>query len=127
MRLKVRIGVVVALAVIVTILAVMVIVYRGSRSVTVEDVLAHPKSFKGRVVHVEGTADRATPRVMGYRVFRLSDGGSDIWVLSKLGAPADGTRVVVHGRVMTGPDVGVPVIGSIALGTCLVEEDRTEP
>jgi hypothetical protein len=126
-RLKVRIGVVVTLAVIVTVLAVMVVVHRGSRSVTVDEVLAQPKAYKGRIVHVEGTADRVSPRVVGYRVFRLTDGASSVWVLSKLGAPADGSRIVVHGRVMTGPQLGVPMLGSIALGTCLVEEDRTEP
>lgn len=127
MRLKLRIGVVLALAVIVAVLAVLVVVRTGSRSVSVQDLAAKPDAFNGRVVDVEGTADSITPAVAGYRVFRLSDDASSVWVVSKLGSPADGARIIVHGRVATALQLDLPVIDSVNLGTFLVEERREIP
>lgn len=122
-----RIGVVLALAVIVAVLAVLVVVRTGSRTVSIQDVVAEPDAFSGRVVEVEGVADSITPAVAGYRAFRLTDGGSSVWVVSKLECPADGARIIVHGRIATAFQVDLPVIESANLGTFLVEEGREAP
>jgi len=111
----------------VLVLAILVIARTSAHDVSAQQLLADPEAFYGKVVRVEGTADMVTPRVAGYRAFRLTDEEASVWVVSRLGAPVDGSRVVVQGKVTTGVRTRLSVLGVVNVGTFIVEDKRGEP
>jgi hypothetical protein len=124
-RMKVRIAVVAILGVLVLIAGVLVLMRTGTRTATVEKVLDNPGSYYGHLVRVEGTVSDDMPGVPGFHVFRLDDGTGKVWVITRLSAPSSGARIEVEGHVETGAKTGIPIVGSITVGTFMLEEKRS--
>lgn len=128
MSLRTRAVIVGVLGLLALCAGILVLQRTGSRETTIADVLAAPDDYNGSLVRVSGRASDITPiDVQGYRVFRLSDdAGKSIWVVTKQGAPTDGSAIQVEGRANTGIAADLPVIGKLQLGTYLIEEQRLD-
>jgi hypothetical protein len=73
----------------------------GARSIN--DVLADPAKYRDRSVTVHGTVENAVSAA-GRGVYRITDGGQGLWVVTTSGAPRNGARVDVTGRLQDGYD-----------------------
>ena len=77
-----------------------------------------PARYRGKEV---GIAGRVTDSygIPGYGAYEIDDGTGRLWVVTKRGAPARGSRVGAKGYVQTGI-----TFGGRSYGTVLEETDR---
>lgn len=92
----------------------------------INDILADPGRYHNQQVTVAGTVTESVS-VLGRGAYRISDGGSSIWVVTTRGAPRKGARVKVTGQVQEGFDLGVfggLIPESIRSGVVLLESSH---
>lgn len=75
----------------------------GAKSVN--QVIADPTRYRNGTVTVRGTVDQSAS-IAGRGAYRISDGGQGLWVVTTSGAPRQGARVDVTGRLQDGYDLG---------------------
>jgi len=76
---------------------------------------------------VRGTGDQRIS-VLGRGAFRIVDGDQGLWVVTNSGAPRQGARVDVTGRIQDGFDfsgLGIKLPGPVQNGLVLVESSRS--
>jgi hypothetical protein len=98
----------------------------GARSIN--DLLADPAKYANQSVTVRGTVEQ-TASVVGRGAYRITDRGQGLWVVTTSGAPRQGARVDVTGRLQDGYDLGafgnvLKLPGSLQSGLVLVEESH---
>ena len=74
----------------------------GARSIN--DLLADPAKYRNQSVTVRGTVEESAS-VTGRGVYRITDRGQGLWVVTTSGAPGKGARVDVTGRLQDGYDL----------------------
>lgn len=90
------------------ILAFMVVLFALSVAgcgTTINQVLADPARFRNQTITVRGTVDQSAS-VLGRGAYRITDNGQSLWVVTTGGAPRNGARVEVTGRIQEGFDLG---------------------
>jgi hypothetical protein len=108
-------------------LGILVRVRSASHTATIQEVLADPGKYEGKVVRLSGEASAVSPvSVRGFHVFRLTDDTGSIWVLTRQSAPQSGTQIRLQGRVGSGLEADLPVIGKVGVGPAayFIEEKR---
>jgi hypothetical protein len=98
----------------------------GARSIN--DVLADPAKYRNQSITVRGTVDQSAS-VLGRGAYRITDGSQGLWVVTNSGAPRQGARVDVTGRLQDGYDLSVfgnvlKLPGSLQSGLVLVESSH---
>jgi hypothetical protein len=84
------------------ILVTVVLAGCGARSIN--QVLADPAKYRNTTVTVRGTVAESAS-IMGRGAYRITDGGQGLWVVTTGGAPRQGARVNVTGRLQDGYDL----------------------
>jgi hypothetical protein len=64
----------------------------------INQVLADPARYRNQTITVRGTVGQSAS-VLGRGIYRLDDGGQSLWVVTTSGAPRQGARVDVTGRL----------------------------
>jgi hypothetical protein len=94
---------------------------------SINQVLTDPGKFRNQNVTVRGTVDQSIS-VLGRGAFRIVDGDQGLWVVTNSGAPRQGARVDVTGRIQDGFDfsgLGIKLPGPVQNGLVLVESSRS--
>lgn len=94
----------------------------GCGATTINHVLAEPGRYADKDVTLSGQVVKSSS-VLGKGAYMLDDGTGRVWVVTKVGAPRQGARVEVKGRVRDVVNLGgildlPPEVGS---GLVLVE------
>jgi hypothetical protein len=98
----------------------------GARSIN--DLIADPAKYRNRSVTVGGTVEQSAS-VAGRGAYLIADRGQSLWVVTTSGAPRQGARVKVTGRLQDGYDLGVfanviKIPGSLKSGLVLLESSH---
>jgi hypothetical protein len=98
----------------------------GARSIN--ELLADPTKYRNQSVTVRGTVAQSAS-VLGKGAYRITDGDQGLWVVTTGGAPRQGARVDVKGRLQDGYDLGVfgnilRLPGSLQSGLVFIEESH---
>ena len=98
----------------------------GARSIN--EVLADPSRYRNQSVTVRGTVDQSAT-LLGRGAYRIVDGSQGLWVVTTGGAPREGARVDVKGRLQDGYDLSafgsiLKIPGALQSGVVLVEESH---
>jgi hypothetical protein len=99
----------------------------GCGAKSINQVLTDPGKYRNQSVTVHGTVDQSVS-VLGRGAFRIVDGDQGLWVVTNSGAPRQGARVNVTGRLQDGFDLaglGVKLPGGVQSGLVLVESSRS--
>jgi hypothetical protein len=72
---------------------------------TINQIRADPAKYRNQDVTVRGTVAQSAS-VMGKGAYKLTDGDDSLWVVTGGGAPRNGARVDVTGRIQDGYDLG---------------------
>lgn len=81
-------------------------------------ITSDPARYRNKEVGIVGTVTDSYG-VPGYGAYEIDDGTGKIWVVTRRGAPARGSRVGAKGHVQTGI-----TFGGRSYGTVLEETDR---
>ena len=73
-------------------------------SKSINQVLADPSRFRNQEITVRGTVAQSAS-VAGRGAYRIVDGDQGLWVVTNAGAPRQGARVDVTGRLQDGFDL----------------------
>jgi len=73
-------------------------------SKSINQVLAHPTRYRNQEITVRGTVAQSAS-VAGRGAYRIVDGDQGLWVVTTGGAPRQGARVEVTGRLQDGFDL----------------------
>lgn len=108
------------------ILVTVVLAGCGARSIN--QVLADPAKYRNTTVTVRGTVAESAS-VMGRGAYRITDGGQGLWVVTTGGAPRQGARVNVTGRLQDGYDLSafgnvLKLPDSLKSGLVLIESSH---
>jgi hypothetical protein len=71
---------------------------------SINQVLADPTRFRNQEITVRGTVAQSAS-VAGRGAYRIVDGDQGLWVVTNAGAPRQGARVDVTGRLQDGFDL----------------------
>jgi hypothetical protein len=98
----------------------------GARSIN--QLLADPAKYRNQSVTVRGTVEQSAS-VLGKGAYRITDRGQGLWVVTNSGAPRQGARVDVTGRLQDGYDLGafasvLKLPGGLQSGLVLVESSH---
>jgi hypothetical protein len=98
----------------------------GARSIN--ELLADPAKYRNQSVTVRGTVAQSAS-VLGKGAYRITDGDQGLWVVTSSGAPRQGARVDVKGRLQDGYDLSafgniLKLPGSLQSGLVLIEESH---
>ena len=98
----------------------------GARSIN--DLIADPAKYRNRSVTVGGTVEQSAS-LLGRGAYLIADRGQTLWVVTTGGAPRQGARVKVTGRLQDGYDLGVlanviKLPGSLKSGLVLLESSH---
>lgn len=98
----------------------------GARSIN--ELLADPAKYRNQSVTVRGTVGQSAS-VLGKGAYRITDGDQGLWVVTTSGAPRQGARVDVKGRLQDGYDLSafgniLKLPGSMQSGLVLIEESH---
>ena len=98
----------------------------GARSIN--ELLADPAKYRNQSVTVRGTVAQSAS-VLGKGAYRITDGDQGLWVVTASGAPRQGARVDVKGRLQDGYDLSafgniLKLPGSLQSGLVLIEESH---
>lgn len=108
------------------ILSTVVLAGCGARSIN--QVLADPAKYRNTTVTVRGTVAESAS-VLGRGAYRITDGGQGLWVVTTGGAPRQGARVNVTGRLQDGYDLSgfgnvLKIPESLKSGLVLIESSH---
>ncbi len=92
---------------------------------TINQILAEPGRFAGQEVTVGGQVVKSAS-VLGRGAYQIDDGTGTLWVVTKRGAPRQGARVAVKGRVRDVVNLGeiVPLPPEVGSGLVLIETEH---
>jgi hypothetical protein len=92
---------------------------------TINQVLAEPGRYADKEVTVGGEVVKSVS-LLGRGAYQLDDGTGRLWVVTKKGAPRQGARVAVKGRVRDVVNLGeiVPLPPEVASGLVMVETEH---
>ena len=85
---------------------------------SISKILADPGRYRDKEVGITGTVTDAYG-VLNTGAYEIDDGTGKIWVVTRRGVPARGSRIGAKGRVYTGFN-----LGGRSFGTVLEESDR---
>jgi hypothetical protein len=111
-----------SLAVCLAALAMLLIAGCNQHTDKISDIVSDPAHYAGKEVTIAGEVTQRYELPLGLTnvaAYRVSDGTSQIWVLSRAGAPVVGDRVGLKGIVH---EEGT--IAKIALGSVIEEKGR---
>jgi hypothetical protein len=89
---------------------VTVVATAGCGAKRINDLLADPARYRNQSVTVRGTVAQSAS-ILGRGAYRITDGDQGLWVVTTSGAPRQGARVDVTGRLEDGYDLSA--FGSI--------------
>lgn len=92
---------------------------QGCASVKIGRINADPSRYYNQTVRVDGTVTTSVG-LLGTGGYQIDDGTGTIFVISRTGVPAGGSRVTVTGRVMG----GAQILGR-TVGTAIREDHHT--
>lgn len=92
MRVTTRRGTTAVLAIL------LAVTLSGCASTSINDVLAEPGRYREKEVTVGGRVVKSAS-VLGRGAYQIEDGSGSLWVVTKEGAPRQGAKVKVKGRV----------------------------
>lgn len=100
----------------------------GCGAKSINQVLADPTRYRNGSVTVRGTVAESAS-VMGRGAYRITDGDQGLWVVTTSGAPRQGARVDVTGRLQDGYDLSafgniLKLPGSLQSGLVLIESSH---
>ncbi len=109
------------------VLLALVLVAAGCAT-SINDVLADPAKYRDRSVTVAGTVAESAS-LAGRGAYRITDGAQGLWVVTTSGAPRQGARVRVTGRVQDAYDLSafgsvLKLPGSARSGLVLIESSH---
>lgn len=95
---------------------------------TINQLLADPAKYRNQTVTVRGTVAQSAS-IAGRGAYRLTDRDQGLWVVTTSGAPRQGARVDVTGRLQDGYDLSafgsvIQLPGSLRSGLVLIEESH---
>jgi hypothetical protein len=98
----------------------------GARSIN--EVLADPAKYRNQSVTVRGTVDQSAS-LLGRGAYQITDRGQGLWVVTTGGAPRQGARVDVTGRLQDAYDLSafgklLKLPASVQSGLVLIEESH---
>lgn len=104
------------------------VVLAGCGAKSINQVLADPAKYRNTSVTVRGTVAESAS-IMGRGAYRLTDGGQGLWVVTTGGAPRQGARVNVTGRLQDGYDLSafgnvLKIPESLKSGLVLIESSH---
>lgn len=97
----------------------------GACRTTINQLLAEPGRYADKEVTVGGDVVKSAS-VLGRGAYQIDDGTGTVWVVTKRGAPRQGARVAVKGRVRDVVNLGdlVPLPPEVGSGLVIVETDH---
>jgi len=104
-------------------LAVMLgIALSSCGATTINHVLADPSRYADKEVTVGGRVVKSAS-ILGRGAYQIDDGSGTLWVVTKRGAPREGAKVKVTGRVRDVVNLGelIPLPPEVRSGLVLVE------
>ena len=78
--------------------AILCVAALGCGPTRINQLLADPARYRNQTITVRGTVGQSAS-IAGRGVYRLDDGGQSLWVVTTSGAPRQGARVDVTGRL----------------------------
>lgn len=100
------------------ILAAVLLLTACPSQTTISKINADPARYRNKEVAIVGTV-RDSYGALGQGAYEIDDGTGRLWVVTRRGVPARGSRVGVKGHVYTGFN-----FGGRNYGTVLEETDR---
>lgn len=106
------------------VLAVVVIVAAGCKDnrTMISSILQQPDKYMSKEVAVAGTVTKAFEVnliLADAGAYQVDDGSGKIWVITKTGTPAVGSKVGLKGDVSSGLKIGREIFGAV-----IREQDR---
>lgn len=97
----------------------------GACRTTINQLLAEPGRYADKEVTVGGDVVKSAS-VLGRGAYQIDDGTGTVWVVTKRGAPRQGARVAVKGRVRDVVNLGdlVPLPPEVGSGLVIVETEH---
>ena len=97
----------------------------GCGATTINHVLADPSRYADKEVTVGGRVVKSAS-VLGRGAYQIDDGSGTLWVVTKRGAPREGAKVSVTGRVRDVVNLGelIPLPPEVGSGLVLVETEH---
>ena len=89
----------------VCVVAMLCVAALGCGPKRINQVLADPSRYRNQDITVRGTVGQSAS-IAGRGVYKLVDGDQSLWVVTTSGAPRQGARVDVTGRLQDGFDLG---------------------
>jgi hypothetical protein len=107
---------------------VLALAAAGCGTKSINQVLADPAKYRNTTITVRGTVEESVS-VLGRGAYRIADGDQGLWVVTSSGAPRQGARVDVTGRLQDGYDLSgfggvIKLPGSLQSGLVLVESSH---
>ena len=95
------------------------------RSTTINQLLAEPGRYANQDVTIGGEVVKSES-VLGRGAYKIDDGTGTVWVVTKSGAPRQGARVAVTGRVRDVVNLGdlIPLPPEVGSGLVIVEKEH---
>ncbi|MET0556051.1 MAG: hypothetical protein ABW221_23635 [Vicinamibacteria bacterium] len=92
---------------------------------TINQILAEPGKYANQEVTVGGEVVKSAS-VLGRGAYLINDGTGTLWVVTKRGAPRQGARVAVKGRVRDVVNLGelVPLPPEVGSGLVMIETEH---
>jgi DNA/RNA endonuclease YhcR with UshA esterase domain len=105
--------------------AVLALALVACRRTTINQVLAEPARYANQEVTVGGQVVKSAS-VLGRGAYQIDDGTGTLWVVTKRGAPRQGARVAVTGRVRDVVNLGevLPLPPEVASGLVMIETEH---
>jgi hypothetical protein len=72
---------------------------------SINRVMADPHRYANREVGIKGEVIESWS-VVGRGAYRVDDGTGQLWIVTDKGVPRKGARIVVHGKIKDGYDLG---------------------
>ena len=101
------------------------IVLSGCGATTINHVLADPSRYANKDVTVGGRVVKSA-YVLGRGAYQIDDGSGTLWVVTKRGAPREGAKVSVKGKVRDVMNLGdlIPLPPEVRSGLVLIESSH---
>lgn len=92
---------------------------------TINQLLAEPARYADQEVTVGGEVVKSAS-ILGRGAYQINDGTGTVWVVTKRGAPRQGARVAVKGRVRDVVNLGelIPLPPEVGSGLVIVETEH---
>jgi hypothetical protein len=92
---------------------------------TINQLLAEPGKYANQEVTVGGQVVKSVS-LLGRGAYQIDDGTGTLWVVTKSGAPRQGARVAVKGRVRDVVNLGeiVPLPPEVGSGLVMIETEH---